>query len=114
VAISQLRYKGSEGRMYYERKVAEGKTHREAIRALKRRISDRRQLWADARRQRSGDKKRAREGNQGAALKPARPALTLNAGSSDKPLPDPKSAYVRRPRRARGTRRPRRKAVAKA
>ena len=39
-AITQLRYPG-EGRDYYERKRAEGKTSKEAIRALKRRISDR-------------------------------------------------------------------------
>ncbi len=39
-AISQLRYPG-EGREYYDRKIGEGKTSKEAIRALKRRISDR-------------------------------------------------------------------------
>jgi len=38
-AVSQLRYP-SEGRDYYQRKIAEGKTTKEAIRALKRRISD--------------------------------------------------------------------------
>ena len=39
-AICQLRYPG-EGRDYYDRKRAEGKTSKEAVRALKRRISDR-------------------------------------------------------------------------
>ena len=50
-AISQLRYH-TEGRTYYDRKIAEGKTSKEAVRALKRRISDRiyRHLTADARR----------------------------------------------------------------
>ncbi len=50
-AICQLRY-NTEGRAYYERKIAEGKTSKEAIRALKRRISDRiyRHLIADAHR----------------------------------------------------------------
>ncbi len=38
-AVSQLRYP-SEGRDYYRKKLAEGKTSKEAIRALKRRISD--------------------------------------------------------------------------
>ena len=49
-AICQIRC-GSEGRTYYDRKIAEGKTHREAVRALKRRISDRvyQHLTADAR-----------------------------------------------------------------
>ena len=38
-AVSQLRYP-SKGRDYYQKKLAEGKTSKEAIRALKRRISD--------------------------------------------------------------------------
>lgn len=38
-AVSQLRY-SSEGRAYYDKKLTEGKTSKEAIRALKRRISD--------------------------------------------------------------------------
>jgi hypothetical protein len=33
-AISQIRHKHSDGRAYYEKKVAEGKTHKEALRAL--------------------------------------------------------------------------------
>ncbi len=40
IAITQLRYPGTEGRVFYERKLAEGKTKKEAIRALKRRLSD--------------------------------------------------------------------------
>ena len=39
-AISQLRF-DTEGSAYYERKLAEGKSSKDAIRALKRRISDR-------------------------------------------------------------------------
>jgi transposase len=39
-AITQIRHKHSQGRAYYERKLAEGKTHKEALRALNRRISD--------------------------------------------------------------------------
>ena len=51
-AITQIRHAHSEGRAYYEKKVAEGKTSKEALRALKRRISDAlfRPLRADARR----------------------------------------------------------------
>lgn len=50
VAITQLRFAHTEGRAYFDRKVAEGKTSKEAIRALKRRISDAvyRQLLRDA------------------------------------------------------------------
>jgi transposase len=51
-AIVQIRYRHSPGRGYYDRKLAEGHTPREAIRALKRRLSDIvwRHLTADARR----------------------------------------------------------------
>ena len=40
IAITQLRYPDTEGRIFYERKLAEGKTRKEAIRSLKRRLSD--------------------------------------------------------------------------
>lgn len=51
IAISQMRVEG-QGRAYYLRKVDEGKTHKEALRALKRRISDvvYRHLVGDAKR----------------------------------------------------------------
>ena len=39
-AVTQLRFAHSPGRGYYDRKIAEGKTKKEALRALKRRISD--------------------------------------------------------------------------
>jgi transposase len=39
-AITQIRHAHSPGRGYYDRKLDEGKTKKEAIRALKRRISD--------------------------------------------------------------------------
>ena len=50
-AITQIRHRHSDGRTYYDRKIAEGKTHKEAIRCLKRRISDAiyARLQADAR-----------------------------------------------------------------
>src|SRR6516165_8699070 len=50
-AITQIRHKHSDGRGYYDRKIAEGKTHKEALRCLKRRISDAlyARLRADAR-----------------------------------------------------------------
>jgi len=49
-AICQLRQPHSDGRAYFERKVADGKTNKEAIRALKRQISNAvyRHLVADA------------------------------------------------------------------
>lgn len=49
IAIVQLRHPNTLGRVFYERKLAEGKTKKEAIRSLKRRLSDvvYRQLNAD-------------------------------------------------------------------
>jgi hypothetical protein len=53
-AVTQIRSLQSEGRAYYDRKLAEGKTGKEALRALKRRISDAlfRQLQIDSQRAR--------------------------------------------------------------
>src|SRR5487761_1671894 len=50
-AITQIRYPHSGGRAYYDKKAAEGKTHKEALRCLKRRTSDAiyARLQADAR-----------------------------------------------------------------
>jgi transposase len=49
-AITQIRYQHSDGRAYYDKKRAEGKTPKEALRALKRQISDAiyKRLTADA------------------------------------------------------------------
>jgi transposase len=51
-AITQVRQSHSEGRAYYDKKLAEGKTHKEALRSLKRQVSDAvfTRLRADARR----------------------------------------------------------------
>ena len=38
-AVTQVRH-DTPGRVYYQRKIAEGKSKKEALRALKRRISD--------------------------------------------------------------------------
>jgi transposase len=50
-AITQIRHKHSQGRACYEKKLAQGKTHKKALRCLKRRISDAiyARLRADAR-----------------------------------------------------------------
>ena len=50
-AVTQIRYRDTPGRAYYDRKIAEGKTPKEALRALKRRVSDAifARLQADAR-----------------------------------------------------------------
>jgi hypothetical protein len=59
-AISQVRQSSSQGRAYFERKVAEGKTKKEAVRALKRQVSNAvyRQLVLDVERVREDTRKR--------------------------------------------------------
>jgi transposase len=51
LAVTQICNPGTEGRIYFERKVAEGKTKKEALRSLKRQFSNAvyRQLLLDAR-----------------------------------------------------------------
>ena len=40
MAVTQIRYPHTQGRRYYERKRTEGKTPKEALRCLKRRLCD--------------------------------------------------------------------------
>jgi transposase len=49
IAVTQIRNAGTPGRVFYDRKLVEGKTKKEALRALKRRVSDAvwRQLQVD-------------------------------------------------------------------
>ena len=112
-AVTQIRHRHSDGRTYYDTQLAEGKTHKEALRCLKRRISDAiyARLQADARRAAGTPATRAREGNRGTTLTPARPAHTPQTSSSDKPLPSPVPPYDPPPcageqRRNRPQRRP--------
>ena len=80
-AVTQVRYPHSQGRVYYDKKIAEGKTAKEALRALKRQVSDAfyRCLKADA--ARAAAVGNSREGNgerlcrQGGRLSPRMPAL---------------------------------------
>ena len=85
MAIVQLRHP-TKGRAYYDRKVAAGKTPREAMRALKRKLSDVvfRQMTADARRLRTGP-----GGHPGTALDSSAAGSHPDAGSSDQSLPGP-------------------------
>ncbi|NHC13135.1 IS110 family RNA-guided transposase [Motilibacter deserti] len=89
MAIVQLR-NDTDGRAYYRRKLAAGKTPMEAIRALKRRLSDivYRQLVADQKRQR-GTTVADPGGHVGAATKSSAAGYNPDAGASDKSLPGP-------------------------
>ena len=89
-AVTQIRNPGSDGRAYFDKKLAEGKTRKEALRSLKRRVSDAIYacLQADARRAATSPQPDKSPGGQrGATASPARPAHTPRASSSGKPLP---------------------------
>ncbi len=85
-ALTQVRMRGSTGRAYYDRKIAAGKTHNEAMRCLKRRLAD--HVW----RIMIADEKRSRTvpgGHSGAALTSSAAGSTPTASSSDKSHPGP-------------------------
>ena len=79
-AITQIRFAHSPGRAFFERKVAEGKTKREAVRALKRRISDAiyRQLLLDATSTGPGGQTGTALQSSVTGLTPQQPALRKN------------------------------------
>jgi transposase len=85
-AVTQLRL-DTEGRAYYRRKRAGGKKPQEALRCLKRRISDviYRQLVADAARACEADP----GGHCGASQESSAVDLPPHIDTSDQPLPDP-------------------------
>ena len=92
-AIVQIRH-DTEGRAYYRRKLAESKTPMEALRCLKRRISDAiyRQLVADAglTDQTAAGAEAGPGGHSGASSKSSAADLSTPViGSSDQPLPGP-------------------------
>ncbi|MEJ7634101.1 IS110 family transposase [Aeromicrobium sp.] len=88
-AVTQIRH-DTDGRTYYRRKRDEGKKSMEAIRCLKRRISDTifRQLLADA--NAASEHVSADPGGQcGASLKSSAVDLPPHIDTSDQPLPGP-------------------------
>ena len=99
-AVTQLRL-DTEGRGYYRRKRAAGKKPKEAIRCLKRRISDAvyKQLVADALRAESADP----GGHCGASQESSAVDLPPHIDTSDQPLPDPQPRRYAPPRQPRKT-----------
>jgi transposase len=93
MAVVQLR-NDTEGRRYYRRKLADGKTTMEAMRALKRRLSDvvYRQMTADANRLRTGP-----GGQAGATLQSSAADPNPKIDTSEKSLPGPAEPQLRTP-----------------
>jgi transposase len=88
MAIVQLR-NDTEGRAYYRRRLAAGKTSMEALRALKRRLSDvvYRQLVADQKRLRQTVEQTDPGGQAGAATNSSAAGSNPIADASEKSLP---------------------------
>ena len=82
----------SDGRAYYDRKIAEGKTHNEALRCLKRQLAEhvwRTMIKDENRRQHRHEQMTGPGGHTGAALQSSAAGPTPTASSSDKSLPGP-------------------------
>jgi transposase len=94
MAIVQLR-NPTEGRTYFDAKKAAGKTSMEAMRALKRRLSN--IVYAQI----LADQKRREEtgpgGHSGTTLQSSVTDLTPDIGSSEKPLPGPATSQPKTP-----------------
>ena len=93
MAVVQLR-RDTEGRAYYRRKLAAGKTPMEAMRCLKRRLSDivYRQMVADAKRIGTGP-----GGHVGATLQSSAADPIPMIDTSDKSLPGPDTPQPKTP-----------------
>ncbi|WP_210650782.1 IS110 family transposase [Nocardioides sp. SYSU D00065] len=98
-SIVQIRH-DTKGRDYYRRKLAAGKTPMEALRCLKRRLSDvvYRQLLADAKAAGAGP-----GGHCGATLQSSAADSHPLIDTSDQPLPGPARPTLRRPPPGRKT-----------
>ncbi|WP_342341442.1 transposase [Intrasporangium calvum] len=103
-ATTQIRL-NTPGRAYYLRKLASGKTKAEAMRCLKRRISDAlyRQLLADARAVAPAAAETGPGGHRGASHKSSAAGSHPHTGTSDQPLPGPAQATLPGPATVRKT-----------
>ncbi|WP_255425038.1 transposase [Tetrasphaera sp. F2B08] len=89
-AATQIRLE-TDGRPYYLRKIAAGKSRREAMRCLKRRVSDAiyRQLRADAHATLAVTEEAGPGGQCGASQISSAAGSHPHTGTSDQPLPGP-------------------------
>jgi transposase len=97
-AIVQIRH-DTAGRAYYRRKLADGKTPMEALRCLKRRLSDAvyRQLVANTQPASAGQDEAGPGGHSGATPQSSAADLsTPDIGSSEKPQPRPRASDATR------------------
>ena len=95
-ATVQMRHQGTPGRTYYDRKRAAGKRPLEAMRCLKRRLSDvvYRQLLKDALDVEMATIEAGPGGHGGASVQSSAAGLPPHTGTSDQPLPGPATATL--------------------
>ena len=93
VALTQVRMRSSLGRAYYDKKVADGKSHNEAMRCLKRRLADRawRVMLTDERQASTVSP----EDNRGRLYNPARLAQPRQPALRTSHFPDPPTTTLR-------------------
>jgi len=98
-ATVQMRHHDTAGRIYYDRKRAAGKRPLEAMRCLKRRLSDvvYRQLVTDALGVQMTKIEAGPGGHSGATLQSSAAGLPPHTGTSDQPLPGPATTTLARP-----------------
>ena len=98
-ATVQMRHHDTAGRVYYDRKRAAGKRPLEAMRCLKRRLSDvvYRQLVTDAVGVQVTKIEAGPGGHSGATLQSSAAGLPPHTGTSDQPLPGPATTTLDRP-----------------
>ena len=103
-AISQIRT-ATDGQAYYRRQRAEGKKPLEALRCLKRRISDTiyRQLVKDAQALPVEGMNAGPGGQRGASQISSAAGSNPHTGASDRPLPGPAQTTLRPPATSRKT-----------
>ena len=103
-ATTQIRL-DTPGRAYYRRKLAAGKTRAEAMRCLKRRISDalHRQLRTDTKRATARGIEAGPGGHRGASHKSSAAGFHPHTGTSDQPLPGPAPTTLPAPTSTRKT-----------
>jgi transposase len=112
-AVTQIRYRHTKGRAYYDKKIAEGKTPKEALRALKRQVSDAiyQRMKTDARRAAAAAGPGGHPGNGSvASVADSHPADRLFGQATPGPeptlRPQPGPSKATRSGTARRTRRP--------
>ena len=93
--IVQIRH-DTDGRAYYRRKLSESKTPMEAMRCLRRRLSDvvYRQLVTDATARSANEDQAGPGGHPGATLQSSAADLPPDIGTSDQSLPGPAPATL--------------------